>query len=695
MAIKNIDIKNFRAFNGECSFKLAPITILTGTNSSGKSSLMKAMLLFKNMLNESCNENALKKFSSLSINDKLNLGNFNYWLNNKNEKDGNDEISFSFPFYFKNVLAQYNIEFTYKKNHSSIPAGELTKIRIFNLKTNKDILFLDNSLAFKFEIDELWNELIKFNKLRSDIVKLSKEIEKQSGNNGIQHALLAFLLGETKFDLLSETLSFDESEDISKPNKRVQRFELNDLLNSLNDDQRNDFQNIKGEFDSFPKDDFFVSNTILYLEEPYHPLIDTDFPLLVYDIINKPSTIEERNKIDYFEGVNKDSTNRLAIPLSEFLESGTKKKIKFSLKEKTQLKELQKIEINALRIAIECSLLNNMPKEEGSVIHLMNYALESITNFIKDINGNKDGYSIMPEEGIFEEAPFIRELLKNEDYPKSWLLLREKREGYCSKYDYKYNLRLFLDEIILGSINSNIENISSSFDKFENIPAYRNPMPNRYYSLKDENSFLSETLNTLTKKNNFFADLLSIELANKILKILGIADEIKLTPSEDGTIINVLLIKNGKEVNIADYGHGISQLVPIILKFASDFKYENKTYLIEEPETNLHPAYQSKLADMFVELTNEKNTSFVIETHSEYLIRKLQYLVAKGKLDPSDIKIYYFYHPDDIPTGQSQITKININENGVLSDDFGKGFFDEADNISIDIYNLLTNNRNN
>ena len=79
------------------------------------------------------------------------------------------------------------------------------------------------------------------------------------------------------------------------------------------------------------------------------------------------------------------------------------------------------------------------------------------------------------------------------------------------------------------------------------------------------------------------------------------------------------------------------------------------TVIIEEPEINLHPAFQSKLADMFVEAAKVFNIQFIIETHSEYLIRRLQYLTAKKDIKTDDTVIYYFTHPEQLKKGEEQI----------------------------------------
>ena len=97
---------------------------------------------------------------------------------------------------------------------------------------------------------------------------------------------------------------------------------------------------------------------------------------------------------------------------------------------------------------------------------------------------------------------------------------------------------------------------------------------------------------------------------------------------------------------------------------------------------------------MFVE-AQKYNIRFIIETHSEYLIRKLQTLVADSsqEVSSSDINIHYFNHPDpNIRDFEDpQVYQINIDKDGNLSDRFGTGFFDEANRH---IHDLLKINLN-
>ena len=90
---------------------------------------------------------------------------------------------------------------------------------------------------------------------------------------------------------------------------------------------------------------------------------------------------------------------------------------------------------------------------------------------------------------------------------------------------------------------------------------------------------------------------------------------------------------------------------------------------------------------MFIDASYKYNHQLLIETHSEYLVRKFQYWVAKGKIRPTDLSIYYFDNKnEDSLIRDVVIKKISINKDGSLSEPFGEGFFDEADKIALELF---------
>ncbi len=179
-----------------------------------------------------------------------------------------------------------------------------------------------------------------------------------------------------------------------------------------------------------------------------------------------------------------------------------------------------------------------------------------------------------------------------------------------------------------------------------------------------------------------------------LFKILDPNDEINLKKIT-GYGFRLEILKNGVDVGLNGIGYGVTQLLPILIKVFLEIE---SIFIIEEPEGNLHPELQSKLADFFIEATNRTNFNlghrFIIETHSEYFIRKLQYLVAKEKISAKKIKLYYFNNPRRLERGEQQIKNININADGSTDDDFGPGFFDEATNWKFELLKLNNPQKN-
>ncbi|WP_342603832.1 AAA family ATPase [Peribacillus sp. FSL E2-0159] len=107
---------------------------------------------------------------------------------------------------------------------------------------------------------------------------------------------------------------------------------------------------------------------------------------------------------------------------------------------------------------------------------------------------------------------------------------------------------------------------------------------------------------------------------------------------------------NGQEVNLADTGFGYSQILPITIVLwqisKKQEKEENSLYMflnpkykffnivIEQPELHLHPSLQAKLIDTFAKIivlckAREIDVKIIIETHSETMINRVGYLIAK------------------------------------------------------------------
>jgi AAA15 family ATPase/GTPase len=87
--IKRFGLKNFRIFKDLTYIDLAPITILTGTNNSGKSTVIKAL----HLLSTNINDNRGYKLDFNLPGEKHNLGDFEL-AKNHDLKDKGMEFTF-------------------------------------------------------------------------------------------------------------------------------------------------------------------------------------------------------------------------------------------------------------------------------------------------------------------------------------------------------------------------------------------------------------------------------------------------------------------------------------------------------------------------------------------------------------------------------------------------------------------------
>lgn len=215
---------------------------------------------------------------------------------------------------------------------------------------------------------------------------------------------------------------------------------------------------------------------------------------------------------------------------------------------------------------------------------------------------------------------------------------------------------------------------------------------NTIYNTADRNDNIAQTVHEFVRAK-ILRGHKEYLFVTKWMKEFGVGDDFDVF-SIDGEAYRVKIKdEDGSTVNLADKGMGSIQIMILLLRLATILRvytpqnivtFEDgddlyiPTIIIEEPEQNLHPKVQSLLADLLLYLNKEYRCKFIIETHSEYLIRKTQVLVAeadyadeKDLVENNPFKVYYF-PSDDVPY------MMQYTISGRFANKFGEGFFDEA-----------------
>ena len=198
------------------------------------------------------------------------------------------------------------------------------------------------------------------------------------------------------------------------------------------------------------------------------------------------------------------------------------------------------------------------------------------------------------------------------------------------------------------------------YDLYENRLNYVSPLrahPKRYYMLdKAKVTFSLDTLD---------GDAIA-EVMKENKKVKKSVNEwfskfdLNIDVKEFKEVIHhVNVTQNGLPLDITDVGFGISQVLPIIIQ---GFLSESHTLtIIEQPEIHLHPKMQAE-GDLFIDIVKTNDKRLILETHSEYILRRIRRRISEGKISSKDVSICLF-HPN-LKNQPAWVEQLEIGDKG-------------------------------
>ena len=156
------------------------------------------------------------------------------------------------------------------------------------------------------------------------------------------------------------------------------------------------------------------------------------------------------------------------------------------------------------------------------------------------------------------------------------------------------------------------------------------------------------------------------------LQEMGLAHSFSLNWTGGKTYeVRIRKTSSSPPVTLADMGYGLIQFLPVLV--LCYYAPEGSTLILEQPGIHLHPKVQSQLADLLIEVANERNLQILVESHSEHLLTRLQRGIAEKKITQDEITLHFCRNDD----GVSTIELLDIDEFGEIKN-WPENFFGDV-----------------
>jgi len=744
--IEKFQISNFKGFNEPLSLDIAPITLIFGPNSVGKSSIIEGLQMIKHS-----GPNDLQTY----LENRLDLGRPDEILSRQN-KSINPNITYSFSFNYaglnkpKGPLLNNLESIGIKKNFN------LTKDNIY--VNNKISILFNKRLFFSLKLGFKTNkpeEVEKLNQLEGkidliDLVQITDRIPENdpfwstsqqavftidtiSDNDEYWDDILNFLTRKNISTEISNKIDFVINErNQNSRSKEITKSELETLIKQYNENinllkkgnkEIINFINkviIEKEFKDLPYKKYLLNYLI---NNKKYVKSDKIISLLkenedTVPNLNKKSNLWEMVTNDYIDNlnlINQKEKNEKEI-LKYLIEDINNKLIAdvgLSLIRGVTIKgdKEYKFDINDELINAQLQASLDEVKKNVEKIDDINYSIstensDTFKDFsikkLRDINILISAWSrtlqLSQELGPTGRKEIKSSIIKD---IKRNLIIEVEVKGSEKQRIFYYRKKNTLIDLFTLAIESNNRKVDNLFPNLEEIidhcdslieenlgnftfvPCFRSYERVYRSTRKSISANLDISTSTADLVETLSRDKELLKKLNDWLKQSTLNSEIVIEEGSDSRIMYVIEGENKVKINIADAGSGIRNLIPIIAVIINANRkihpyrrkgMETKPIIaLEEPEVNLHPRLQIDLASFVANFSNKRD--FIIETHSELMMRKIQQLIRdkESNLTYEDVKVYCVRKNQE----GHYVDEIRIDSNGKFLDEWPHGYFNE------------------
>lgn len=720
MKITKISLTNFRAFKQTQTIEFAPVTLLFGPNSVGKSTVLKALFYVQQILSKGqCNPMYL---------DALNKKYIGGFENLVHKRDLDTNITLKIEYDKGNAIGSSYV-------HLADILGD-----VIDLQMGSPIIDA-NKVAIEFEIS--WSKFEKTAYIKTYKIWFDESlIAEVSSTSGSKQAFITALNYAHK--LLQPLNQAEWIEAVKEAGGEIHPF-----LDGVNAEQY--YKEIEGSMHEEPDIDFdeidFDESELLYSTS------DSAFLSQFHEILNEDADDSLSDNMFMLDSGFVGIHQAIGIEVSQ----GALPKLGQKLKTSLELDDSKLTEVvNEILSDVVVAPLDNL-------LSILNQSL-CIGPIRKIIDANYQPLPYVEQSDWYDGSAAWSNLLKTDfaDLRRinSWMVDEDKLnlgyginikvESIFSQFknvDNFSNVREMFKELT-NSIDTNETDVNLVFDMMTKIlkgnAKAKNQLNQMIKLVKHDTNTLNENLKTihsngpefidaflkllklvkdyvnighvsLTARKAVLMDLLSrtewmmrediykeeLSTLKKLKKYLeahleypdrdleghefeakSLMLDLGLIKSESRRIDNLSYTiwdyKNDISVLPNEIGTGVSQLMPLIV---AAINQKGGLVACEQPELHLHPRVQVAIGDLLIQ--NTEHVNYLIETHSEHLILRLLKRIRQNTdnelpegfkaFTKEEIAINYLE-----PSKEGvKVKKIRIDDDGEFKDRWPQGFFSE------------------
>ena len=677
--LKKWRIRNFKSIKS-AEIELAPLTVLVGANSAGKSSLLQSILLMAQNASQDAEIVTLSSRGSIFFNGQLvELGSIQECLHREylspaqweelNSSRGEADASSSAQIGFG---ADFNFGRNFFKSKGGISGTgrylpEELKWDFDLLSNNDDLEGIGQISKANLELSKLGEDVEALGGISSEFVKGSNQENIVLDNPAFNRGYITKVWESKSYQLVSRKKELAQTQEVNfdaisfnagLPSKGlIEQSRIDVILEILSSEWFGSLEKtgLSGAYTSGLE--AFVSKHLDY---------DEDEKLIPFDknqLMTIPQAIDQAvvSLLSILEeDANSDSDGQEVAIRQRSLRSKLREMIDFT--------------------NIYWDTLNSELQSNNNDLEEMGAFLDGTRGYDKDYLPTKDD-QLRSEMRIFIENLATRAKAEFAINPSA----QEKIYVDPTERTYRgtgmaipgtgkriFNHVEYWNEYLKTKIKyiGPIREEAKAFYPYVSSTSITNQMP-----LGPKGEYLAQILYDSTLKQfplpshlKSSKNISILDAVNAWIPVLGLSGEVDVTPRGRQGIH----LSYGDDV-LPMVGTGVSQVLPVLVLCLTS--NPGDLILLEQPELHLNPSIQQKLAEFFLAMS-KTGRQLIVETHSEYLVTRLRLAGLKQDVDQDLYKLFFVEKNGSEGTIYREVKSNSFGE----IQEWPKGFFDQATN---------------